>query len=280
MTRHAIAVLILLLLPAVTQAQPQAASPANLMFAGLQTQTDGESVAASWRGAPEADVHASAPAPAELPVFRPADQYPVLSLQGASVIPTASSEHAAALHLFTGVRFRNIVHLKWVTTQSNSSVGFEIERRTQSVPRWETVKYYRKPRYGQNERSYTFTENMTEGGVVYYRLRQIGADGRDLASPIVSVMPDRVPQSFEIWQQSSVLFRNYETVSFGLDCPSSVTLSLLDGLGRTVRTIIDGTPMEAGHHIFPFGTLDLPAGMHYLRITSTHGSETLPLPLS
>ena len=275
MTRHAFFVLMMLALPAIAGAQQFAASSASPVLADLSAGESEALAATQWRGQPEADAIYAAPTPASPVILRAADGYPVLTVLESSLQGNAGLGNMGALQMFSGARLRDVVQLKWVTTPSNISVGFEIERRTQSHPEWETVKYFRSKFADGKPHDYTFMDYLKNDGVVYYRLRQIGAMGGDIASPIISVTPDNVPHSFGIWQRSTTPFQNYGTVSFGLEKPTSVTLSLIDRFGNVRRTLIDNTVMSEGHHIFPFGTASLQPGLYILRITSVHGSQNI-----
>jgi hypothetical protein len=277
MTRHAFFVLVMLTLPAIAGAQQFAASSASSVLAVLSPNESEAPAATQWRGQPEAEAAHPAPSPASPVILRASDGYPVLSAHESTLRDQVGVRHTGTLQMFSGARFRDVVQLKWITTPHNTSVGFEIERRTQSHPEWETVKYFRSKYADGTPQDYTFMDYLKNDGVVYYRLRQIGARGVDIASPIISVTPDNVPHSFGIWQRSTTPFQNYGTVSFGLDAPTSVTLSLIDRFGKVQRTLIDNTVMNEGHHIIPFGTATLRPGLYFLRITSVHGSENILL---
>jgi hypothetical protein len=275
MTRHAFFVLVMFALTAIAGAQQFAAPSASPVLAVLSAHESEAPTATQWRGQPEAEAVRTAPSTASPVILRVLDGYPVLSGQESFLRDHAGSAHTGTLQMFSGARLRDVVQLKWVTTRNNTSVGFEIERRTQSHPEWKTVKYFRSKYADGKPQDYTFMDYLKNDGVVYYRLRQIGAHGGDIASPIISVTPDNVPHSFGIWQRSTTPFQSYGTVSFGLDAPTSVTLSLIDRFGKVQRLLIDNTVMEEGHHIIPFGTEGLLPGLYFLRITSVHGSENI-----
>jgi hypothetical protein len=273
MVRYAFIMTALLLLPALAQSQQSDAGFAAPVLAELRTEEAASSGASTWRGAPEAEsVH---PGTAFMPMdaFRSSTALPVLA---GPLGADAAALHSASLHMFTGTRFGDFVQLKWLPTHGNNSVGFEIERRTQSHPLWETIEYFRSSRH-RGQRQYVFNDRLRDDGAVYYRLRQIDRSGNDIASPIISVTPDVVPHSFSIWTNSSEPFRNYGTVSFGLDTETDVTLTLIDRYGKTQRVLLSNTRMDQGHHIIPFGTSDLQPGLYFLRITTMQGSENLVL---
>ncbi len=272
MVRYAFILSALLLLPALAQAQQSSVGFAAPVLAELRAEEAASSGTSAWRGAPEAESAYPGPATISMDAFRSSAAQPVLTGPlGAHAVEL----HSAALHMFTGTRFGDFVQLKWLPTHGNNSVGFEIERRTQSRPLWETIKYYRSSRRGPQQ--FVFNDRLHDDGAVYYRLRQIDRSGKDIASPIISVTPDIVPHSFSIWTNSSEPFRNYGTVSFGLDAETDVTLTLIDRYGKPLRVLLSNAHMDPGHHIIPFGTSDLQPGLYFLRITTMEGSENLML---
>lgn len=195
---------------------------------------------------------------------------PVLQTDlGAS--PSAASTAQAQLRLFNGARFGNVIQLHWITTSEAGTMGFEIERRSQLSNDWHRIGYIRCDRSHSPQHAYSFLDHLRGDGVSYYRLRQIGLDGRTQISPVITVTPDEVPHSFDVWQHSINPFQNYGTVAFGLDEDTEVKLCLVDRLGNTVATLLDNVLLRAGHHVIPFGTYMLNEGLYTIRITSADG---------
>ncbi|MCB2204757.1 hypothetical protein KQI65_08405 [bacterium] len=271
MFRHGI-IALLLFLPVLSKAQAFDQSITAPLIAELHAEEPATVKAPEWSGSPASTPSHPAAAVREPVSFRGIEAQPVFDVSG-----SLGNVHEAALHVFTGVRFGNFVQLEWKTTTHNASVGFELERRTQSHPTWERIEYFRNSVRQRVARNYVFNDRLHDDGVVYYRLRQIGARGTDIVSPVISVTPDNVPKSFSIWKNSSMPFENYGSVSFGLDQQTDVTLTLLDRFGQPLRTLLNNAPMEAGHHIIPFGTAQLQPGLYFLRITTVRGSENLIL---
>lgn len=275
MFRHVITAL-LLILPVLASAQESDFNNTASLLAELHEEDAAAVKAPEWSGAPSSTPSHPAAAARTMTGFRGLEVLPVLNTADAAA-PVAAPMHEAALHLFTGVRFGDFVQLEWEPTAHNASVGFELERRTQSHPRWERVEYFRNSARRHVARNYVFNDRLHDDGVVYYRLRQIGARGTDIVSPVISVTPDNVPKSFSIWRNSGMPFQSYGSVSFGLDEETDVTLTLIDRFGTPLRVLLDNTRMDAGHHIIPFGTAQLPSGLYFIRITTVRGSENLVL---
>lgn len=175
-----------------------------------------------------------------------------------------STHQRADLRTFSGARIRDVIQLTWSTISAHELVGFEIERRSQRSGSWERIGFLRPSRRAEND--YSFLDHLSGNGVMYYRLRQVRTDGSTIVSPIVSVTPEDVLESCSVWKHSTDAFRDYGTVSFGLHREANVRLTLLDRYGNTVKTVLDHSPMEEGHHVIPFGTGALAPGMYILRI--------------
>lgn len=287
MTRIAIALIILLLLPILVLAQPM--SPTVTSIAGLL-----DSEIAAMHGQrltlPASDsetrVHAAAPATklaslAPQPLFaRAFHALPVLTSFDANnavadvFTPAAPLRSpAAALTVFSGARFRDVVQLHWEALSCSDVVGFEVQRRSQKHSQWEMVGYVRSSNGVRGRQHFTYLDHLGNHGVAYYRLRQINAHAEGSVSPVISVTPDRVLPSFSLWKHTMQPFQNYGTVSFGLSHPSTVKLTLHDRFGNTVATLLDYTTMDKGHHVLPFSKAALRPGLNILRLHTESGIQ-------
>jgi len=102
-------------------------------------------------------------------------------------------------------------------------------------------------------------------------------DGNTVVSPVISVTPDAVPQTFSLWTKATAPFQNYGTVSFGLDHRSEVKLTLHDRFGNPIATLLDYQVMDEGHHVLPIATSRLESGLYFLQLHSASGSRKLLL---
>jgi len=189
----------------------------------------------------------------------------------------SSAQSRSQLKLFAGARFGEVIQLHWITTSEAGTMGFEIERRSQLSNDWRRIGYIRRDRGHTAQHAYSFLDQLRGDGVSYYRLRQIGLDGYTRISPVITVTPDQVPHSFDVWQHSINPFQNYGTVAFGLDENTEVKLSVIDRYGNTVAVLLDHVMLHAGHHVLPFGTYMLEEGLYTVRITSADGCKNLLL---
>jgi hypothetical protein len=270
--------MLLLLLPAVSSAQ-QYANGGMFQMATVASLLPGElpgnrHVTRTPNPASATLAPAPAPAPLPAPAFLPMEIPLPLSAIASRVVSTTSAAQEADLRMFSGSRISNVIQLNWVTLSEQETIGFSIERRSQLKSSWEMVGYVRPTHAAGN--TYSFLDNLRDDGVAYYRLRQMREDGSAVVSPIVSVTPDAVPQTFSVWKQSVEPFQDYGTVSFGLDTSTEVKLTLHDRYGNLIATLLDHAFMAEGHHVLPIVTSRLNTGLYFLRLHSGNGSWNLP----
>ncbi|MCB2204459.1 hypothetical protein KQI65_06890 [bacterium] len=196
-------------------------------------------------------------------------------LEAASETQEAEQPAPADLHMFAGARIGEVIQLRWESVSDRGTKAFAIERRSQIDRHWKSVGYMRSAQTA--DRTYTFLDNIRDDGVAYYRLRQLREDGSAIVSPVISVTPDAVPQSFSLWTESSAPFQTYGTVSFGLNQPSEVKVTLHDRYGTLLATLLDYQVMNAGHHVLPIATSRLEPGLYFLQLHSASGSRELIL---
>lgn len=174
---------------------------------------------------------------------------------------------------FEGSFVKNLVRLNWTVRPDASALGFSVERRSQSEEHWSTIRYIRASTR-ENLQGYSFFDHNGVDGVTYYRLRQIEKDGKSTPSSAISVMPHLVPNSFVIWQHKVDPFTRFGALSFGLGSEMPVTITMIDSYGRVVATVMEDRSLESGHHIVPFGTRALPAGVYTLRMDTNSGMQS------
>ncbi|PLX23242.1 MAG: hypothetical protein C0600_15105 [Ignavibacteria bacterium] len=286
MTRIAIALILLLLLPILVLAQPvplTTTSIAGLLDSEIAAMHGKRlSLMSSETESRDADAQKALklrplmPQPAfprafhAMPVFES-----MQSLNAAEVFASSASSRssAAALSVFSGARFRDVVQLHWEAASVPEVIGFQVERRSQKHNQWEMVGYVRSSARPHTREQFTFLDHLGDEGVAYYRLRQINADTEGSVSPVISVTPDNVLPSFSLWKHTMQPFHNYGTVSFGLSSRTAVKLTLHDRFGNTVATLLDYTTMDKGHHVLPFSKAALRPGLNTLRLHTAAGIQ-------
>jgi len=82
---------------------------------------------------------------------------------------------------------------------------------------------------------------------------------------------DEVPQGFMLYQNYPNPFNPSTTIRFSLPHRSHVTLKVFDVLGREVATLVGGE-LNAGEHSVVYDAKDLPSGLYFYRLSSSHGT--------
>ena len=83
---------------------------------------------------------------------------------------------------------------------------------------------------------------------------------------------ERLSQAFEIFQNQPNPFDEQTNISFFLPETSEVELTLMDEMGRTLRTI--KTNKAAGIQSIDIKSADLPSGLIYYQISTKYGTQT------
>ena len=75
-----------------------------------------------------------------------------------------------------------------------------------------------------------------------------------------------LPENVELYQNSPNPFHPSTTISYKLPEAADIELCILDGLGRTMTTLVHGYCSEGIHHT-EFNAGELPSGVYYYRLT-------------
>jgi hypothetical protein len=156
------------------------------------------------------------------------------------------------------------VALAWQTASEVNSQGFEVQRRTQPGADFETLRFV--PSHGGAQpATYTLDDATAPNTLVYYRLRQLDADGTAAYSPVVAVAGSLAAATLQAWPQPA---RNTLWVQFS-DPLAQVQLRLLDATGHVVRQLQfqQQTQLEVGA---------LAPGLYYLQALAADGRPLAP----
>ncbi len=96
-----------------------------------------------------------------------------------------------------------------------------------------------------------------------------------LSCASAGVSPLNLPQSFDVTVVPNPM-RNEAEISLTTSTFDRVQMVLLDILGRTERTVVDGT-LAAGDHAYTLDVSQLPPGTYYLRIEASGATVTKKL---
>jgi hypothetical protein len=125
--------------------------------------------------------------------------------------------------------------LTWHTASERQNRGFEVQRHTAASPAFDVIGFVAGAGPTGGPSSYTFRDEHTPGGTVYYRLRQLDEDGGATFSPVVAVPGSTAPGAMSALQPAfpQPALHAFQVGISGAD--QQVELLLSDGLGKVVR---------------------------------------------
>ena len=125
--------------------------------------------------------------------------------------------------------------------------------------------------------SWSWLDTSPTAGMVYYRIRQVHKDGASVASSSVKVGMGDVLVAQELPARITANypnpFRPNTTITFQVDEPTRVRLTVWDLSGQLVRVLVDGV-QSAGVHEVPFNGDGLPSGAYFARLDADGRTQT------
>ena len=175
-----------------------------------------------------------------------------------------------------------IVTLTW-QTKDRQAEEFRVERSTDGR-HFETVGTVQAAEH-VSERSdgsarFAYTDLPPSGQVLYYRIRQGGADGPERVSGALKLgLGTDEGAEVAIVGNSPNPFRDRTTISYDLARAQPVTLSVWDVSGTRVAVLVDET-QPAGRHEFRFVADGLPSGVYFVRLETPGGDAVHKMTLT
>ena len=162
------------------------------------------------------------------------------------------------------------VVLKW-QAQDSETMEFVVER-SRDGKSFEVVRRLTASTYATD---YVYTEPVApEGGVAYFRLRQIFSAGFERISGTIKVgMGVEQPEQVTLVGNFPNPFNASTTISYSVTEPSQVDLSVWDLSGQPVRQLFD-RDQGPGFHEMHFDAGDLPSGTYFIRLETPSGTKS------
>ncbi len=174
---------------------------------------------------------------------------------------------------FNAVYRSGTVSLSWQTATEVNNYGFSVERfDVQNQSGWETIGFVAGAGNSNSSKNYSFTDKISHGGLIRYRLKQIDTDGKYDYSPVVEVGTNE-NTSFSLAQNFPNPFNPETTISFTLNKSSHTSLRLYSALGEQVLELINGM-LNAGEHSYRLDASGLSAGVYYYTLSTESFSKT------
>ena len=167
------------------------------------------------------------------------------------------------------------VELTWQTQSESANQGFEVERGDGTT--FENIGFLKGNGTSSGVRDYRFVDQkpVSRDGrpLVFYRLRQVDADGTGSYSQIVSVAFTPETVGLEANFPNPMEAGGATTIPYTLAVPGTVHLNVYNSLGQQIATLVDGVSRFAGRYSAVWdGTRSdgnpAAAGVYFIRYTA------------
>ena len=178
------------------------------------------------------------------------------------------------------------VLLEWMTLSETNNYGFEVQRRPESEPQYETLANSFIPGHGTTlePHYYSYTDNTVTLGQWWYRLKQIDLDGTIHYTDGIQVdvltnvegEEQPLPTAFALEQNYPNPFNPSTQIQFALSKESHVKLEIYNALGERIATLVDET-RQVGYYSERFDASNLASGLYFYRIQAGDFVDTKKL---
>ena len=149
------------------------------------------------------------------------------------------------------------VKLTWTTDSESDILGFILERQAVGESEWLKITSYETNTALNSQGNtsarteYAFTdENVFTGQTFHYRLSYVDMEGKINIYDVIEIFvtDEVIPEKTILKPAMPNPFNPSTKIAYKLAEDSKVTLSVIDLMGRTVKTIISGRHQTAGSH--------------------------------
>jgi len=148
-----------------------------------------------------------------------------------TLIVTSCGPTPVTLSRFAGKYSNGVAQLEWQTSLEINNDRFELYK-SYDGQEFSLVGTVKGAGYSNTIRNYSYTDNMVGNGqFVYYRLKQVDADGKFTYSNIVKISIANMQASMEVFPNP---FTNHFSVSFSANKTADATLIIRNSIGQPV----------------------------------------------
>jgi len=142
----------------------------------------------------------------------------------------------------------NAIQLAWATASETNNLGFEVQRKDATATTWQTIAFVKGHGTVVSRRDYFYEDPALSLGCYHYRLKQIDTDGAFTYSTILEAEV-AAPKEMSLAQNYPNPFNPTTTIDYRIaqNSGETITLSIFDMLGRTVRTLVN-EPAQPGYY--------------------------------
>jgi hypothetical protein len=186
---------------------------------------------------------------------QPSDFQVTMPALSANVLPVE-------LTSFTASRQGNAVQLAWQTASEHNNRGFALERRADGENQFREIAFVNGTGTSSVAQHYLYQDEAAPASQLYYRLRQLDADGKFTYTPVVALAASTAAPTLSV---APIPAQDVLRVSLSGTAEQQIQLTLTNQQGRTVlrQRLVNETPLNVS---------SLAPGLYLLRATDTAGS--------
>lgn len=160
---------------------------------------------------------------------------------------------------FSADVYANKIVLNWSTASETNNHGFSIEKK--STGNWTKIGFVNGNGTSTITNNYSFVDEESTIGKVYYRLNQIDLDGTQSFSKVIEV-DISTPIDFSLSQNFPNPFNPSTAIKFSLKVDSKVSLKIYNPLGQEVMNILSDN-YAAGNYNISVNASGLNSGVYF-----------------
>ena len=147
---------------------------------------------------------------------------------------------------FTAGSDADAVILRWNTATEKNNLGFEVQKKetvnqnSADNPDWKKIGFVAGNGTTAEPKIYSFKDENISNGTIQYRLKQVDLDGTVHFSDKIEIEINNIPKEFALSQNYPNPFNPATSVRYDISVQSQVTLNIYDGLGRLVKSLVNG----------------------------------------
>ncbi|GAA4310730.1 hypothetical protein GCM10023143_19390 [Compostibacter hankyongensis] len=165
---------------------------------------------------------------------------------------------------------QQVVNLRWSTVLEKNNERFIVERSVDSL-HFSSIGETRSAGNTETAQHYYFDDPKPIGGTLYYRLREVDADGKEYLSEVVNTSKPIT----QLEMTSVRLGEDHTTANLEIAAPGTVSASLIlaDVKGKVLKTF--QLSLQRGTVFKSFYVGDLKAGVYFLQLNDHSGGKAL-----
>jgi len=193
----------------------------------------------------------------------------VTTLSEWAIGSTGGNALPVELVLFTAVREKSAIILKWNTATELNSFSFEIERNIKDCGcEWEKIGSVPANGNSNSYKNYEFKDVLTKYGSYIYRLKMMDNDGRFDYSKEVNVDASST-LDYTLSQNYPNPFNPITKIEYTLPVAGKVIIKVYNANGEEVADILN-EDVSAGYYQIEFDASSLASGVYFDRISASN----------